>query len=313
VNLASLPRRGLAGAALLLAACGGSEPPAPDVVARIADEEIRYPRFEAYLQQAVGDPDAVLTSDVLTALFDQFLDEQLLVRLAADRAGRGDRSGRSDGGDGGDGGDRSGQPSARPLAAAAAPQPARRAIEALLAADRGAEPGEAESVAWYEAHRADFARPERVLLRQILVEERAVAEQALGQIAAGAEFQEVARSLSRDASAGFGGFQGELSRADLPPDFAEVIFALREGEVSRVIPADYGFHIFQVVRRLPAAVAPYEAVRDEVRDRLRQQRADQRLAALAAEARKRYDVEVYPRNVPFNYEGSYAPQTDHPR
>ncbi|HYH47516.1 MAG TPA: peptidylprolyl isomerase [Thermoanaerobaculia bacterium] len=295
MKLASLPPRGLA-CALLLAACGGGEPPAPDVVARIADEEIRYPRFEAYLQQAVGDPDAVLTSDVLTALFDQFLDEQLLVRLAQDREGR---AGAKPG------------PGGRPLAAA--PQPARRAIEALLAADRGAEPGEAESLAYYDAHRADFARPERVLLRQILVEERAVAEQALGQIAAGAEFQEVARSLSRDASAGFGGFQGELSRADLPPDFAEVIFALREGEVSRVIPADYGFHIFQVVRRLPAAVAPYEAVREEIRDRLRQQRADRRLAALAAEARKRYDVEVYPRNVPFNYEGSYAPQTDHPR
>lgn len=297
MNLASLPPRGLACAALLLAACGGSEPPAPDVVARIADEEIRYPRFEAYLQQAVGDPDAVLTSDVLTALFDQFLDEQLLVRLAQDREGR---AGAKPG------------PSGRPLAAAE-PQPARRAIEALLAADRDAEPGEADSIAYYDAHRADFARPERVLLRQILVEERAVAEQALGQIAAGAEFQEVARSLSRDASAGFGGFQGELSRADLPPDFAEVIFALGEGEVSRVIPADYGFHIFQVVRRLPAAVAPYEAVREEIRDRLRQQRADQRLAALAAEARKRYDVEVYPRNVPFNYEGSYAPQTNHPR
>jgi hypothetical protein len=294
---------------LQLAACRASEPPAPDVVARIDGEALRYSRFETYLEQAVGDPDTVLASDVLTALFDQFLDEELLVRLARaegfaprpDPPRPAQTPARTEAG-----------PAAPPLPPAP-PAAVRSAIEALLAA-RTPAPTAGEIAAYYAAHRGQFSRPERVLLRQILVEDRATAEEAVRQLAAGADFQQVARSLSRDAGGGFGGLQGELARRDLPPDFAEVIFGLREGEVSRLVPADYGFHLFQVVRRLPAAVAPLAEVRDEVRDRLRRQQADRRLAALVAEARTRYHVEVYPRNVPFNYEGSYAAtHTDRPR
>src|SRR6202035_1478185 len=70
---------------LLAGACRREPPPAPDVVAKIGGQEVRYARFESYMAGAVGDPDTVLASDVLTALFDQFLDEQLLARLAADR------------------------------------------------------------------------------------------------------------------------------------------------------------------------------------------------------------------------------------
>jgi parvulin-like peptidyl-prolyl isomerase len=285
-------------ALLLLAGCRVAEPPAPDVAAQIEGEAVRYARFESYLQQAVGDPDAVLASDVLTALFDQFLDEELLVRLAREQGFAPQEPKPSE---------------PRPAGRPANRSMARPAIEALLA-ERAPAPTEAEIAAWYNAHRDELRRPERVLLRQILVEDRRTAEEALRELSAGAEFQQVADRLSRTVGGGVGGLQGELAREDLPPDFADIIFSLREGELSRLVPANYGFHIFQVVRRLPAAVAPLAEVRDEVGDRLRRQQADERLAAMVAEARKRYDVEVYPRNLPFNYEGSYAAsQTDHPR
>ncbi|HXO19226.1 MAG TPA: peptidylprolyl isomerase [Thermoanaerobaculia bacterium] len=268
---------------LLAGACRREPPPAPDVVAKIGGQEVRYARFESYMAGAVGDPDTVLASDVLTALFDQFLDEQLLARLAADRG----------------------------LASAArlARQP-RQLVSALLAQEPG-EPTAVEVAAHYAAHRQQFARPERVRLRQILVADRKAAERAAREIAAGTGFEEVARRESRDASAGTGGYQGELSRADLPPGFADTIFALRPGEVSRVVPADYGFHIFQVIERLPAQVAPLSEVEGEIRAKLRQERADRRLAALVRECRTRYTVLVFRRNLPFNYEGFYSDSKAH--
>jgi peptidyl-prolyl cis-trans isomerase C len=262
----------------LLAACRQAEPPAPDLVARIGDEEIRYGRFEEYVKRTAGDGETVLSGDVLSQLFDQFLDEELLVRLAVDRG-----LVKQDG-----------------TTAAAR----RRAIDALLAADLK-EPGTEEMAAYYQAHREEFARPERVRLRQILTEDRATAERALRELARGADFAEVARQLSRDPSAASGGFQGELAREDLPPGFADVIFSLQPGEVSRLIPAEYGFHIFQVVSRSPAEVVPLEAARAEIAERLRQERADRRLAELVAEARGRYNVQVQHRNLPFEYRGSY--------
>lgn len=259
--------------------CDRHAPPAPDVVARIGEaDEVRYSEFESYLEATVGDGESVLASDVLSQLFDQFLDETLLVRLAVDRGlvqaenGRGAR---------------------------------RRAIDALLREGLRGEPSPAEVEAWYRQHRQELARPERVRLRQILTEDRAAAERALREIAGGADFAQVARRLSREPGAASGGYQGELSREDLPPAFADVIFSLEPGEVSPVVPADYGFHIFQVMDRAPAEVVPLEDVREEILGRLRRERADRLLASLVSEARGRYDVEVHARNLPFNYVGSY--------
>ena len=269
-------------------ACQRSAPPAPDVVARIGDvQEVHYAEFESYLERTVGDPESVLASDVLSQIFDQFLDklaahpetpESILVQLAADRglvtAGDGTRR-------------------------------ERRAIDALLADGLREEPSAQEIARYYQEHRQEFARPERVRLRQILTEDRAMAERALQEVAAGVDFAEVARKLSRDPSASSGGYQGELSRDDLPPAFADVIFALKPGEVSRIVPADYGFHLFQVVARAPAEVVPLDAARGEVAATLRQKQADRLLASLVTEGRNRYNVLVYARNLPFNYAGSY--------
>lgn len=264
----------------LLTACGQAEPPPPaDLVARIGGaDEIRYGRFEDYVKRTAGDGETVLAGDVLSQLFDQFLDEELLARLAIDRGLARDAT----------------------LAAAR-----RRAIDALLAAELGKDPAPDEIAAYYQAHRGEFARPERVRLRQILTEDRATAERALRELSGGADFAQLARRLSGDAGTASGGFQGELSRDDLPPAFAEVIFALQPGEVSRLVPAEYGFHIFQVVSRSPAEVVPLEQARGEIVERLRQERADRALAALVGEARRRYNVEVVERNLPFEYRGSY--------
>jgi peptidyl-prolyl cis-trans isomerase C len=276
-------------ALLLLAACRPGKPPAPDVVARIGETEVHYSEFEGYLARTAGDGENVLASDVLSQLFDQFLDEELLVRRAADRGLVKESLAGKDAG-----------PGAR-----------RRAIDELLRADVTAQPSDPEIAAYYVAHHDEFARPERVRLRQILTEDRATAEKALRELAAGADFGRLADRLSRDPGAKSGGYQGELSRQDLPPAFADLIFALQPGQVSRLVPADYGFHIFQVVSRAPAEVVPLDVARAEIAEHLREQKADQVLTELVQDARRRYNVQLYERNLPFEYKGSYghAPKT----
>lgn len=271
---------------LFLAGCGESLPSGPDVVARIGRQELHYARFEAYLDQAVGESDTVLANDALNGLFDQFLDEELLQRLARERklvpAGSFSQADR---------------------------QPTRAALEVLLRGAGQGEPDERAVAAYYAEHREEFRRPERIRLRQILVEDRKQAEQVLVRIRQGADFQEVAREMSRDPSAGLGGFQGEFSRRDLPRAFADPLFRLRDGEVSDVLQAEYGFHLFQVVRRYPAELAEPAEVREEILARLRQQATDRAMAALLAEARQRFPVRVFPHNFPFNYEGFYRHAT----
>ena len=257
----------------LLVGCGGEEPTVPDLAARIGDLGLGYEEFEAYLTENSVDPDFGWGSDVLSALFDQYLDEELLRRLAVDRGLAEDNTAR------------------------------RSAVERLVGeADNGF--GELEVAAYYRRHRSRFERPERARVRQILLPDKAAVDSALEELATGAAFTELAERLSQVPIGAIG--DAALARDDLPPTFADAIFALEPGEVSVPVATDYGFHLFQVVERLPAGALPMSAVAGEIRETLRRERAEQQLVELVAEARERYNVRVFGRNLPFNYQGLYS-------
>lgn len=276
-------RRWQAAGVLLLAlaggGCGGGEPAVPDLAARIGDVGLAYDEFEAYLEENSVDPGFGWGSDVLSALFDQFVDEELLLRLAMERGLAEEGTGR------------------------------RAAVESLLAAvdDDIAEP---EIASYYRRNRSRFERPERVRVRQILLPDQEAVDQALAELARGAEFAELAERLSQVPAGAIG--DAALSRDELPPAFAEAIFGLEPDEVSAPVATDYGFHLFQVAEKLPAGALPLSAVAAEIRESLRREQSGRRLAQLVAEARERYDVRVFSRNLPFNYQGSYRDRSSAP-
>lgn len=248
--------------------------PSPDLVAKVGERELKAGAFDLYLQRNLGESGGGLASEVLSGLFDQFVREEMLAMLARDR---------------------------KLVDANAA---ASAAVEALLAAQASAVPSESEVASYFAAHGAEFARPARVHLRQILVEDRLVAERARRELLAGASFESVLAKTSPEGSAPQGGDQGILARDELPPAFADLIFRLEIGRVSEVVAADYGFHVFEVVERWPAESPSPAEVAPEIRRRLREQAADRRLGDLFADAQSRYTVVVFDRNLPFNYRGS---------
>jgi len=285
----------LALAALLGWACG-KEGPSADAVAMLGSDEVSYQAFAAFVESQTDSSPAALESAVLSSLLDQYLDERLLVRMAEDRGlpgvGRGLDSGAAEGS--GDGPSASGH---------------RQALAALLAADPVSQPTEEELRALYESEVEEHQVPARVNLSQILVEDRSTAEEVAARLAEGTDFAAMARRYSVDPSAPYGGSQGALSRADLPEELVDIIFALEPGEVSDIVEAEYGFHIFMVTERLPERTVPFEEAAAELRARLWDERADARLAELVEDARNRYTVRVYDENLPFDYRGTY-PRTD---
>jgi peptidyl-prolyl cis-trans isomerase C len=267
------------GLACLAGGCAEEATPDPDVIARVGERPIPGIDFEQYLDETLGSEVAELSPSARSALLDQFLEETLLLQLAEERG----------------------------LRVGPGPAGRRQVVQELLDEAAGEPLTDAELRRAFEAGRADGAldQPARVRLRQILVQDRRVAEDARAEIEAGADFGEVAQRLSASSSSAIGGDQGVLSRDELPGNLADDIFRLREGEVSPVIEAEYGFHLFQVLERLPAREADFESVRPELEAELRAQRADAALASLVADARARYDVVVYSRNLPFEYRGAY--------
>lgn len=272
-----LARLGAAlGVGCALLACERAERvPPPDLVATVGSDPVRYEAFAAHLATNLGEEAGTLAAETMSRLFDQYLDEELLARLARDR--------------------RLAPPGIG----------ARQAADALLASATVTGPSHEELAGYYEAHRADFERPERVRLRQILVGDRRLATQARRQLIAGVPFAEVIRELGDDEVTAIDD-GGELAREDLPPAFVDQVFALAAGETSEVIQADYGFHVFQVLARYPAQLIPFEQAVPEIRSLLSRIRADRQLEELLAEARARYPVTVVAGNLPFTYQGIYV-------
>jgi choline-sulfatase len=122
---------------------------------------------------------------------------------------------------------------ARPAPAEAAPRPAEAAPRPAEAAPRPAEaapvrPGEGT------AH-----------LRLMRVTARSKAEDVLRQLAGGASFEQVARSVSEDASAAQGGDLGVVRLSDLAPPLRRAAEALGPGEVSGVVEIPGGYAILR--------------------------------------------------------------------
>ena len=128
---------------------------------------------------------------------------------------------------------------------------------------------------YFERHRAEYRRAERVRIRQIVVEEEERAAKLRQQLVEGAEFAALAASESLAPEAKEGGMLPPFARGDLPEVFDQA-FALEAGKVSAVIESPHGYHIFLLVERLP----PHEPALAEVREELVVQLAHERLEEL---------------------------------
>jgi parvulin-like peptidyl-prolyl isomerase len=89
---------------------------------------------------------------------------------------------------------------------------------------------------------------EQVRARHILAETEQLAQEALAMIEKGElDFAEAAKQLSTDTTTKEdGGDLGWFPRNFMDPAFEEAAFALEPGQVSGVVPSQFGFHIIKV-------------------------------------------------------------------
>ena len=97
---------------------------------------------------------------------------------------------------------------------------------------------------------------EQIVIYPLITEKEklAVKEKLNGfreRILKGDKFSTLAVLYSEDpGSAVKGGELGFVGRSDLVPEFAAVAFKLKDGEVSKIVETEYGFHIIQLIERL---------------------------------------------------------------
>lgn len=151
--------------------------------------------------------------------------------------------------------------------------------------------GAMEIDAYYADHRADFERPAQVRARQIVVAEPAQGEQLLSRLRKGEGFATLAREHSLAPEAAQGGDLGFFGRDEMPQEFGAV-FDMAPGKPSALIKSDYGYHIFLVEEKRPAARLSRQEAEQEIRARLEMERREAIYQEWLQELRGKAAIEV---------------------
>jgi peptidyl-prolyl cis-trans isomerase SurA len=112
------------------------------------------------------------------------------------------------------------------------------------------------------------------------------------QLRDGADFAELARKHSGDATAKDGGDLGMLKRGELAQDIEARILALKPGEISEPYRSDLGFHIFRLEAKEGLESEGLTRARLQIREILFRQKYEARLDAWLREIRERAVIEV---------------------
>lgn len=236
--------------ALALAGCRAERTVPDPVILELGEHAVRRSEFERHLASIEARGGAALAPEVRAALFEPFLEERA---LALEARGRGLTT------------------------AGASATEEQAAVEQLLATEVLSRvtvaPGEVTQHC--REHLAEFATPEMVVLRQIVVptsnEARDIRRRLLREPRS---FEALARTQSRGPEASAGGLMGTFARGELPPELEKGAFDLEQGATSEIVATPYGHHVLRVDERRPARPATPEECAARVEPSLKRGKAD---------------------------------------
>ncbi len=149
---------------------------------------------------------------------------------------------------------------------------------------------------YYQAHKGDYVREEYHLQHIFISSQRADgnkrAQQALQALQDGTSFEEAAKEFSDDASNASGGDMGFVSKDELIPELREAIKLLIPGTNSGVVRTSFGYHIMKLIETRRGETAPYESIKENIRNRLFQIESEKMYRSYIAKLRAASFIEV---------------------
>jgi peptidyl-prolyl cis-trans isomerase SurA len=147
-----------------------------------------------------------------------------------------------------------------------------------------------EVEAYYQTNRQEFATPEQVKLRMIVLNAdpldanstdntKKMAEEIRQKVKDGGDFATMAKTYSMDGTAESGGDWGWVDRKTLNQDLTNVAFSLSAGQVSNAVQIGDSFYLLFCEAKKTSNFIPLNEVRDGIEKKLEQaqrQKATQR-------------------------------------
>lgn len=154
---------------------------------------------------------------------------------------------------------------------------------------------DAEVQQYYNDHLSQYGTQEERRASHILIPvaanapaaEQKKAEELANQVYAQAvknpdQFAALAKQYSKDpGSAANGGDLGFFGRSDMVKPFADTVFAMQPGQISKPVKTQFGWHIIKLTGIKPASKKPLAEVKPEIVQTLKQEKASKTFNTLA--------------------------------
>jgi peptidyl-prolyl cis-trans isomerase C len=163
---------------------------------------------------------------------------------------------------------------------------------------------ESEAKDYFTTNPSMFQVSEEVHAQHILIKlengaderQKSEARQKIGELkkrlAAGEEFNELAKKYSDCPSAQNNGDLGFFSKGRMVPAFEKAAFDLKTGQVSEVVETQFGFHLIKVLDRKAAQNLNFEDVRSQIQEQLRNQKINVEIQKLVDNMRQKAKIQT---------------------
>jgi parvulin-like peptidyl-prolyl isomerase len=138
---------------------------------------------------------------------------------------------------------------------------------------------------YYRKHRDEFTSKEQIKLRMIMVSghkdtasapaQKELAEEVLGKLASGADFDQMAQMYSEDSTKDNGGDWGWIERKTLAEPLEKFAFNMPVGRISNIIDYAGNYYILKVEDKQGGSTKSLTEVRADIEKKLVQEEAHQ--------------------------------------
>ncbi len=127
----------------------------------------------------------------------------------------------------------------------------------------------------------------------ILVETKQQADSIYQMLKEGADFIQLAKERSIDPSAKEnGGDLGFFRWGKMVPEFQEVAFKMKEGEISRPVKTKFGWHIIKLIERREVEQPPYQEAKMPIEVKLKRDKQQERVKQYFEQLKKKVGFKV---------------------